>query len=448
MLLVLALSLNVRAAERVDTLNWRTNENLVTADIQSTTLATLLDQISLTTGWRIYLEPGTTRNVSAKFRDLAPGEALGRMLGNLNFALVPSTNTAPVLYVFRTSRENATQLVNPVQPKKTESTSKAIPNELIVRLKPGAKIDDIARLLGAKVVGRIDSLNAYRLQFEDEDAATAARDKLASNPEVASVENNYDIARPESPMQVMSTTALPPRLQLKPPPDSGQVIVGLIDTAVQPLGNNLDQFLLSAISIAGEAGLDPNSPSHGTSMAEVILRSLESITKGETSVQILPVDVYGSRPSTTSFDVAAGMVAAVNGGARVLNLSLGTEGNTALMRDLVAQLNERGIALFAAKGNTPVTTPIYPAGYDGVMAVTSVDRGQVAPWANRADIPTIGAPAGSVVFYRNQPFYSIGTSVSTAFASGMAAGYMDANGQSAAAAQTYLRGRLALPGGN
>jgi hypothetical protein len=319
---------------------------------------------------------------------------------------------------------------------------------LVVRLKPGAKIDEIARLLGAKVIGRIDGLNAYRLQFEDEDAANAARDQLASNAEVASVENNYDIARPESPMQVMSTSAMPPQLQLKPPPDSGKVVIGLIDTAVQPLGNNLDQFLLKAVSIAGEAGLDPASPSHGTSMAEVILRSLESITKGETSVQILPVDIYGSRQSTTSFDVAAGMVAAVNGGARVLNLSLGTEGNTALLRDLVTELNARGIALFAAKGNTPVTTPFYPAAYDGVMAVTSVDRGQVAPWANRADIPSIGAPAGSVIFYRNQPFYSIGTSVSTAFASGMAAGYMDANGQSASAAQTYLRNKLALPGGN
>jgi hypothetical protein len=421
---------------------------LVTADIQHTSLATLLDQIALTTGWRIYLEPGTTQTVSAKFRDLAPGEALRRLLGDLNFALVPSTNAAPLLYVFRTSRENATQLVNPVQPRKSESTSKAIPNELVVRLKPGAKIDEIARLLGAKVIGRIDGLNAYRLQFEDEDAANAARDQLASNAEVASVENNYDIARPESPMQVMSTSAMPPQLQLKPPPDSGKVVIGLIDTAVQPLGNNLDQFLLKAVSIAGEAGLDPASPSHGTSMAEVILRSLESITKGETSVQILPVDIYGSRQSTTSFDVAAGMVAAVNGGARVLNLSLGTEGNTALLRDLVTELNARGIALFAAKGNTPVTTPFYPAAYDGVMAVTSVDRGQVAPWANRADIPSIGAPAGSVIFYRNQPFYSIGTSVSTAFASGMAAGYMDANGQSASAAQTYLRNKLALPGGN
>lgn len=446
LLAVLAFTPLLGAAQGRFSLNWRTNENLVSADIQATSLAALLDQIALSTGWRIFLEPGTSQSVSAKFRDLGPGDALRHLMGDLNFALVPSTNSAPLLYVFRTSRENATQLVNPVPPKVAETAGKAIPNELIVRLKPGAKIDDIARLLGAKVIGRIDGLNAYRLEFENADAADAAREKLASNAEVASVESNFDIARPESPMQVSSTSAMPPQLQLKPPPDSGKVIVGLIDTSVQKLGGNLDQFLLKSISIAGEANLDPNSPSHGTSMAEVILRSLEGITKGETSVQILPVDVYGSRQSTTTFDVAAGMVAAVNGGARVLNLSLGSECDSAFMRDLVSQLNDRGIAMFAAKGNTPVTTPVFPAAYDGVMAVTSIDRGQVASWANQAAIPTIGAPAGSVIFYRNQPFYSMGTSVSTAYASGMAAGYMDSHGQGTAAAQTYVRTSLALPG--
>ena len=435
------------AAQPREFLNWSTKENLVSADIQSTSLGNLLDQVALTTGWRIYLEPGTSRTVSAKFRDLNPGDALRHLMGDLNFALVPTTNSPPVLYVFRTSRENATQLVNPVKPKATESVSKAIANELIVRLKPGAKIDDIARLLGAKVIGRIDSLNAYRLQFDDPAATEAAREKLASNAEVASVENNYEIARPESPMQVTGSSAIPPQLQLKPPPDSGRIIVGLIDTAVQSLGGNLDQFLLKSISIAGEASLDPASPSHGTGMAEVIIQSLAALTKGETSVQILPVDVYGPHQSTTTFDVAAGMVAAANGGARVLNLSFAGEGDSAFMRDLISQLNNRGILMFAAKGNTPVTIPLHPAADDGVNAVTSIDRGQVAPWANRAEIPAIGAPAGSVVFYHNQPFYIMGTSVSTAFASGMAAGFMDARGQTAAAALISVRTSLALPGG-
>jgi hypothetical protein len=174
------------------------------------------------------------------------------------------------------------------------------------------------------------------------------------------------------------------------------------------------------------------------------LRSLQSATDGRTSVQILPVDVYGSKPNTTTFDVAAGMVAAANGGANILNLSLGSEGDSPFLKDLIQELNKRNVIIFAAKGNTPTTAAVYPAAYSGVTAVTATERGQVVPWANRSDVPAVGAPAGSVVYYQNRPWYNVGTSVSTAFVSGLAGGYMDANGATTTAAQNHIRSTLAV----
>ncbi len=429
-----------------DSLQWETNRNRVTADIQSADLLPVLDQIALATGWQVYREPAATHTVSAKFQDLPPGEALERLLGDLNFALVPDPNSVQRLFVFRTSRANATQLINPTLPGKgsARTESRAIPNELLVRLKPGVKIEDIARALGAKVVGRIDGQNAYRLQFDDAQEAQTGRSELAANSDVESVDSNYEIGKPESPRQVLSTSAVPPELQLKPPSDSGKIVIGLVDTAVQSLGPKLDVFLLKQLSVAGDAALDPNVPSHGTAMAETILRSLQSATDGRTSVQILPVDVYGSKPNTTTFDVAAGMVAAANGGANILNLSLGSEGDSPFLKDLIQELNKRNVIIFAAKGNTPTTAAVYPAAYSGVTAVTSTERGQVVPWANRADVPAVGAPAGSVVYYQNRPWYNVGTSVSTAFVSGLAGGYMDANGATTTAAQNHIRSTLAV----
>ena len=140
--------------------------------------------------------PASQCSVSAKFQGLPPGEALRLLLGDISFALVPETNGSPRLLVFRTTAQRATEFVRPA------AKAKLIPNELIVRLKPGAKIDDLARLLGAKVTGKIDSLNAYRLQFDDAAAAAAARQQLAANPEVASVGNNYSIDAPPSPSQI------------------------------------------------------------------------------------------------------------------------------------------------------------------------------------------------------------------------------------------------------
>ncbi len=301
------------------------------------------------TGWRVYLEPADPQ-VSAKFTDLPPGDALASCSAP-QLCVVPDTNGTPRLFVFRTSRKNATQLVEPAEHSRSGARlGKAIPNQLIVRLKPGAKIEEWARLLGARVTGRIDSLNAYRLEFDSEEATEAARQQLASSSDVESVDNNYAIDRPPSAEPVSAQNLPPPpRLRLNPPPSDGRIIVGLIDTAVQPLGGNLDQFLLEAISVAGPASTDPNSPTHGTSMAGTVLRSLEEITKGSTAVQILPVDVYGANPSTSTFDVAKGVVLAVNNGARIINLSLGSPGDDSLLRSVLQDVSKQNIPVFAGR---------------------------------------------------------------------------------------------------
>ncbi len=427
------------AAFAADVLDWNTNKNTVTADISGGSLVSLLERVAGATGWQVFLEPNTTHKVSAKFTKLLPGQALQLLLGDVNFALIPDEKGSRRLFVFRTDQKNATQRVKAVRSTALyDAKSKLITNELIVRLKPGAKIEDLARQLGARVIGRIDGLNAYRLQFDDGAAANTAREQLASNSDVESVDSKYAIDRPQTPVAV-NGGASTPQLRLKPPPDSGRIIVGLVDTAVQPLGNNLDSFLLKQISVAGDAQLDSSSPTHGTAMAETLLHSLESATKGTTSVQILPVDVYGSSEMTSTFDVAKGIVQAINGGAQIINLSLGSTGESATLHDLIRQAAQQNIAIFAAKGNDPTTAPFYPAAYPEVTAVTAFDRtGQVAPYANRAPIFSVGASGLSFVPFNSLTFGVQGTSVSTALVSGQAAGYMDANGKTATEARSYI----------
>ena len=435
-LMVGLLPLSGRGA---DTLSWNTNQNRVSADIKSSGLFNVLERIAQNTGWQVFVEPETLHTVSAKFTNLPPGDALPLLLGDVNFALVPGTNGASRLFVFRTTRQNATQLVRALK----ANEGKVIGNELIVRLKPGANIDELARLLGAKVTGRIDSLNAYRLKFDDDAAAKTARDQLSTNPDVSAVDSNYAIDRPTAP-QGFNGAAPSPQLQMKPPPDTGRVVVGLVDTAVQPFGNNLDQFIQKQISVAGNAQLDPNTLSHGTAMAETILRSLDAATKGNTSVQILPVDVYGPNATTSTFDVASGIVQAVNGGARVINLSLGSDGDVGFLHDVVKAAAAQNILMIGAAGNEPVTTPYYPAAYPEVNAVTAIDQGQLAPYANRGSFVSLGAPGSNIVPYGNLAYGVQGTSVSTAYVSGVAAGYMDYARANTQAAQTFIRSKFGI----
>jgi len=343
------------------------------------------------------------------------------------------------LYVFRTGMGEATTLVR-------AERGKIIPNELVVRVKPGTDIDALARRLGGKVKGKIDKLDAYRLQFESADAADAAREKLASESEVASVENNYEIDRAPDLRRNGGSAQAPLSLQLKPPPSTGRVVVGLIDTAIQPLGSDLDKFLLPAVYVAGQPQLDPSSPSHGNSMVQTLFTSLQAATQGSTSVQVLPVDVYGPNPSTSTFDVAMGIIQARNRGANVINLSLGSAADSPVLYDVISALAREGIPIFAAAGNEPTTMPFYPAAYPGVIAVTALDHGQLASYANRGSFVSVAAPGTSLIYFNNQPWFVVGTSAASAYTAGLAAGRMETTGSSPQAVQDFIRQTMGFGG--
>jgi hypothetical protein len=171
-----------------DSLSWNADKGKVTADVQTWDLQALLENIAGATGWEIYVEPKTKHLASTKFKERPPGEALRLLLGNLSYALLPQTNGPGRLYVFRNAVGDATQLV------KARKKSKRLENELIVTMKKGAKLD--AKALGAKVTGKIDSANAYRLQFKDAGAAEEARKQLEQDENVDLVDANYEILRP------------------------------------------------------------------------------------------------------------------------------------------------------------------------------------------------------------------------------------------------------------
>ena len=427
------LPLRVHAA---DTLDWQTNR--ITADIKSSELLNVLETIAAKTGWKVFVEPETLHKVSAKFKDLPPGEALRLLLGDVNFALLPSTNSSQRLYVFRTTMQHATQAVSP-HLAETKAAPKSVPNELIVRLKPGMKIEELAKLLGAKVIGHIDSLNAYRLQFDDEAATDAARKQLASNPDVGSVEDNYTINPPEM-AQAVNANVPAPHLQLDPPPADGRVVIGLIDSAVQPLGDGLDQFLLKQISLAGDSASDGTTPLHGTSMAQTMLRTLQLLGDGHSSINIQPYDIYGASATANTWNLADAIARAVNSGANPISMSLGSSADSSLVRDLIADGSKKGITFYAAVGNNGGPQMDYPAADSGATPVTAIDRnGQVASYANASANSAIGALGTVLVQFQNQSWYVSGTSPATAIVSATAASLMEKNSMTAATAAEMLR---------
>ena len=235
---------------------------------------------------------------------------------------------------------------------------------------------------------------------------------------------------PPTTPQLLSSAPVPPlSLRLNPPGDSGRVIVGLMDTSVQSLGDSLNKFIIQQLSVASDANVNSSDLMHGTAMAYTILRAAIALAAGgSSSVQILPVDVYGAGPMTTTWDVALGIQAVVDKGATVINLSLGGAGDSSILDGVIQQAIAAGIPVFAAAGNQPVSTPTYPAATPGVIAVTALQNGQIASYANFGSFVDLALPGTSVVYFGNQAYLVQGTSPATANATGMAAGTKGATG--------------------
>jgi subtilisin family serine protease len=178
---------------------------------------------------------------------------------------------------------------------------------------------------------------------------------------------------------------------------------------------------------------------HGTSCAAIVAAAGERIPPGLAgSCGFLPMRVLGAAlfPGKelpvgigAVADIDCGLKAAVDLGAKVLNLSFGTPesalapGEAMPHRDVVRYALARGCILVAASGNSGKEEPFYPSCLDGVIAVGAFDSDErPAPFSTRGAHVALCAP-GVKVFSAGLHGYArvTGTSFAAPFVAGAAA---------------------------
>ncbi len=406
---------------------WHKEARRIDANVSGLSLSTVLSKLSRATGWKVYLQPGTDRPLQVKFKGLDRGAALRLMLGDLNYAVVPALAGGTEIRIYQNNPAAATELLTDKDGR--PKTSDWLARELVVSLAPDSKIsiDELAKKLDGTIVARSDEMKSYRLRFDSEESAAKARESLDEMDGVRA-DNNYAYHRPdEGPMgrtQDLSDFPISPTTTT----DGCNVVVAMLDTAVQSLPANQAAFLLKPLSIAGESTIQSSSPTHGTAMAQSILNGLKMVTpKGTGStVRILPIDVYGNNEATSSYDLAKGIYAAVGNGASIVNISSGGSLDSFLLNDVIEYARSKGTIVFAAAGNEPTTQPVFPAANPNVIAVTASDtQGKVASYANRGEFVDLIAPGTTPIKHNGETYLVTGTSPATAMISGMAAGIDD-----------------------
>ena len=136
-------------------------------------------------------------------------------------SILPSclqTNAAPHLYVFTTKMENATQLVRVPE----TAGPKHVPNELLVKLKPGVNPDALAKCTAQKLSAAWTNSAFIVSNLPTPPPPMPRLNQLQNNTDVSDVDYNYYFDPPPA-AQALASASLPPvNLQLNPPGNSGQ----------------------------------------------------------------------------------------------------------------------------------------------------------------------------------------------------------------------------------
>ncbi|RYD64117.1 MAG: hypothetical protein EOP83_10540, partial [Verrucomicrobiaceae bacterium] len=109
---------------------------------------------------------------------------------------------------------------------------------------------------------------------------------------------------------------------------------------------------------------------HGTAVASLIAGKDPMVRGVAPAVDLISVRVLDDRGISDSFAIAAGILAAMDAGAEILNLSLGEQSDSPLAGEAIRMAIDRGIVVVASSGNEGLQEAKYPAAYAGVIGVS------------------------------------------------------------------------------
>ncbi|PYS54216.1 MAG: hypothetical protein DMG13_09100 [Acidobacteria bacterium] len=187
----------------------------------------------------------------------------------------------------------------------------------------------------------------------------------------------------------------------------------------QSSASYLDESSASYLDESSASYLDGRNPAyaHGTLVAGIL-------TVVAPGAMIWPLRAFDDNGSSDTWMIAKAIRYAVNHGAQVINLSLGSEVNSAVLRSAVDYALDHNVTVTASAGNKNSFAPQYPAGYSGVIAAAATNLLDVkAPFSNFGADVSFTAPGVNIISAAPGNLYAIvnGTSYAAPIIAGTAA---------------------------
>lgn len=196
------------------------------------------------------------------------------------------------------------------------------------------------------------------------------------------------------------------------------VTVAVLDTGLQTGGEDGVFCIVSGTDIVNSDSDPADGDGHGTHVSGTIAQTTNN-NAGVAGLAyescIMPVKVLGDDGSGSFADIAEGIYYAVDNGAQVINMSLGTNARSGLRNDSIMDpaldyAYQNNVTVIAAAGNDSHRKNVaYPAIYPTTLAIgaTGFDN-RVPRYSNKGEGLDLVAPGGDLSKDANQDGYGDG----------------------------------------
>ncbi|MBT3192391.1 MAG: S8 family serine peptidase, partial [Verrucomicrobia bacterium] len=257
----------------------------------------------------------------------------------------------------------------------------------------------VARRLGVRIIDTLTFSHAIRIRVRSSDQL---RELLDKGPTPTDWMPNRYVRSPEP---EDGNTPLPPEAGYQAFGNQTLAWLGIGENAtwgsgitVGILDTGVARSLRNGIARLDLVGESSTVATHGTAVASLIVGDDASLQGIAPDADLLSIKVLSDEGIGDAFTLAKGIIEAVDRGARVLTCSLGSRGDSSILSEAVRYAMARDVVLVAAAGNGAVSGVLYPARYEGVIAVAAVDAaGRHLYFSNRGTEVSLAAPGAGVM---------------------------------------------------
>lgn len=396
-------------------------------------------------GAHVEYDPSIDIIITTDFRGGTLEELLGEVLGSLGFVVTWDVVRGPIqeylllnsLKIYRQGGYSRTKPYDLRRKREVKSQSgrEFIANEVLIGFRPGTTRRDVEILLaqvGGTITGSVEDIGIYRIRFMDGTDVLRMVERLRNSRIVAGAEPNYAGRIPVAPPEINTSEEMLFLNDLAVP-SGGTAYLAVLDSGL--VGEGLPPELVAGRFDAIDPGAElSDNTGHGTRMAMVAsgLVSPAGIGADENAegVPLLAVRAFDDDGVTSNFDLMRGVRYAVDAGARVINLSWGTEHHSDFIARTMSYASSEGAIIVASAGNEPTGKAMYPAAYAGVLGIAAtVEDGSYWEQSNHGDFIFAAAPGKAVLPTLEGSDHGVfgGTSISSALVAGTIARYMSLN---------------------